>query len=421
MKVLWVSNTIFPDLAKELNLSTPVSGGWMFGLAKDLVNNDIELSVVTAKSNFEKVHKSINGIEYFVISGKKHIALYDEELEYQWQRIIDQIKPDIVHIHGMEYAHGLSLVKTFPDLNYVASIQGILHECYKYYTGQIEKKEILKHITLRDIIRRDSILNAKKNYLKRSIQVENEYFARISHIMGRSQWDWDYAKSINKNCVYHRCNDSLRDAFYLAPKWNLERKNNYTLFLSQASYPLKGLHKVLEALPAIIEDFPQTKIRVAGVNILRTNSLKDLLRQNGYANFLSSLIRKFKLQNHLEFTGILDEDGMVKEYLNCHIFLSPTSIDNCSNSVGEAQLLGVPCIASYVGGVPDMIEQGESGFLYRFEATEMLSQRIRNIFDDDNLALKLSNGAIEIATKRHDRETNMETTIQMYQNILNTN
>ena len=56
--------------------------------------------------------------------------------------------------------------------------------------------------------------------------------------------------------------------------------------------------------------------------------------------------------------------------------------------MGEAQLLGVPVIASYVGGVPDMVTHGETGLLYRFEEVEMLAEGIRNLFMNMALALR---------------------------------
>ena len=54
----------------------------------------------------------------------------------------------------------------------------------------------------------------------------------------------------------------------------------------------------------------------------------------------------------------------------------PSSIENSPNSLGEAQLLGVPCIASDVGGVTDMIPNKECGIIYRFEEVELLAKHI---------------------------------------------
>ena len=90
----------------------------------------------------------------------------------------------------------------------------------------------------------------------------------------------------------------------------------------------------------------------------------------------------------MQFTGSLREDQMIAEYLNAHLFICPSSIENSPNSLGEAQLLGVPVIASYVGGVPDMVTHGETGLLYRFEEVEMLAEGIRNLFMNMALALR---------------------------------
>lgn len=65
---------------------------------------------------------------------------------------------------------------------------------------------------------------------------------------------------------------------------------------------------------------------------------------------------------------------MKQEYLNANVFICPSSLENSPNSLGEAQILGTPCLASYVGGIPDMMF-GNEGYLYRFEEIEMLAER----------------------------------------------
>ena len=81
---------------------------------------------------------------------------------------------------------------------------------------------------------------------------------------------------------------------------------------------------------------------------------------------------------------------MCKRYLQSHVFVCPSFIENSPNSVGEAQLLGIPCIASFVGGVSDMVVDGETGLLYRFEEVEMLAAAVCRIFTDDKFAKRLS-------------------------------
>jgi glycosyltransferase involved in cell wall biosynthesis len=96
----------------------------------------------------------------------------------------------------------------------------------------------------------------------------------------------------------------------------------------------------------------------------------------------------------------------------------PSAIENSPNSVGEAQILGVPCLASYVGGTADMMEHGENGLLHRFEEVEMLASNICRIFADDELALKISENARVCAAKRHDGARNASDLYQIYQKMI---
>ena len=421
MKVLWVTNTIFPDLAKSINKNTPVVGGWMYGLAKDLARLDnIELTVATTKDAFNDYNTEIGNINYYLLKGINPITkYYDKSLNTKWFKLIKEVKPDIVHIHGTEYAQGLSLMKTCPNLNYVISIQGLTSICSRYYNAGISYKEILRTITFRDIFKRQSILNEKKDFWKRGEKVEKEYIIRSSHIIGRTDWDKSHVKMINPNCTYHFCNESLRDSFYESRKWDITKVQKETIFLSQAGKPLKGLHKVLEALYLLKDEFPNLKLRVAGADIIGDNTIKSKIKISGYGKYIKSLLNKFDLMDRVTFTGSLNEKQMILEYLNCNIFICPSSIENSPNSLGEAQLLGVPAIASYVGGVSNMISHGKTGMIYRFEEVEMLAQHIKSVFLTSELALDLSKESIIEASKRHNRRTNLNQLMNIYRNIVN--
>lgn len=53
---------------------------------------------------------------------------------------------------------------------------------------------------------------------------------------------------------------------------------------------------------------------------------------------------------------------MIEQYLKAHIFVCPSSVENSPNSLGEAQLLGVPCIGSIAGGIPSMLSMEKQDF-----------------------------------------------------------
>ncbi|WP_298480617.1 glycosyltransferase family 4 protein [uncultured Maribacter sp.] len=419
MKILWVTNQILPDIAEYIGLEKSNSGGWMYGLASNLKQNkDIELHIASAHHIQNYLHKKINDVDYHLLPSKIDKVKYDNSLEKKWKKAISIIKPDIIHIHGTEYAHGLALINACPNLNFVVSVQGLISLCEKYYQGGISSWKLFKKITFRDIVRWDTVFLAKKKFYKRGIY-EKQYLQKVSHVMGRTDWDRDNIMAINPNINYHFCNEILRDSFYNSDKWDIEKKEDYTIFLSQCYYPLKGLHQVLKALYLVKKKIPaKIKLQVAGDNIIKLDTIEAKLKLSGYGNYIVSLIKKYNLKDNIEFLGVLDEKQMISQYLKSHIFICPSSIENSSNSLGEAQILGVPSIASYVGGNPNMIEHGVNGFLYRFEETNMLSEKIIKLFSDNELSEKISKNSIITAEKRHHKKDNVEQNINIYKKII---
>jgi glycosyltransferase involved in cell wall biosynthesis len=81
-------------------------------------------------------------------------------------------------------------------------------------------------------------------------------------------------------------------------------------------------------------------------------------------------------------------------------------------------MIGTPVVASYVGGIPDMVIHNESGLLYRFEEVEMLANYIREVFIKNELASYLSENSIIEATKRHDRLINLNRLIEIYHSLI---
>ncbi len=388
----------------------------MYGLAGQLaLRSEITLAVASVYKGKKLKCLNINGIIYYLLP--KNISTKFQAYKNNWKMICNEFMPDIVHIHGTEYHYGLSCMLVCQNLHYVVSIQGLVGVYARYYYAGLTIIDIFKNITLRDVLRHDTIFHGKKNFIKRGI-FEKKYITLSKHIIGRTNWDYSHSKAINPFINYHHCNETLRNSFYKSPKWDCRKKTDYTIFLSQASFPIKGLHQVIEAVAILVKSFPQIKLRVAGHNIINKTTLLSRLKINGYGSYLDSLIKKYKLEQNIYFVGLLTEEQIIKEYLNAHLFICPSSIENSPNSVGEAQILGVPTIASYVGGTPDLITSEETGLLYRFEEIEMLAENIRKVFCDTSLSQHLSKEGIKIAEHRHSQILNCEKTLNIYNSIL---
>ena len=272
-------------------------------------------------------------------------------------------------------------------------------------------RELLSTTSLRDVLKGDTYFAGYKSMKQRGV-FEAELIKHIDHVMGRTFWDYANCKALNPEISYHKCGEILRSSFY-EYSWDYGKCRKHSIFVSQGILPLKGLHQVLKAMPVILRKFPDTEIYVAGPDILNKAFYKHL----SYGNYLNRLINKYGLKGKVHFLGYQNEAGMREHYLEANVFVCPSSIENSPNSLGEAQILGMPCVASYVGGTMEFIEDGKSGFLYRFEETDMLAMRICRIFESRELAETLSAGGRAAALERHDRARIAGELVAIYEKV----
>ncbi len=416
MKVLWITNTMLPDLSNKMGRGEVIYGGWMHELARVLSELDhINLTVVTIYDGTDLVEVKINMIQYYLIPSQQRFKVSTRQQLF-WKEVVGLVNPNIIHIHGTELSLGLNCIQACPSQNYVASVQGLLSVYHKYYFAALSTSDILFNLSIKDLLLRDSIFHGYSKFKKRS-KIELLYFERISNFIGRTEWDYSHVISIAPNSTYYRCNETLRLKFYNSTKWDLESCDKFTIFVSQAGYPIKGLHILLKAICLLKKEFPLIRIFVGGSKM---NSTSRLFGRN-YDLILKSMLNEFQLEKDVIYCGVLNENMMIERYLRSHVFVCPSSIENSANSIAEAQILGVPVIASYVGGVSDMITDNITGLLYRFEEYEMLADKLRKIFQDDVIAKELSYNAISEAEKRHNREIINKNLISIYSDITNKN
>ncbi|MFV0151822.1 glycosyltransferase family 4 protein [Empedobacter falsenii] len=404
MKVLWIVNILLPEIAEYLEKNKPVVGGWLTGLANALSQDkSIDLHIVTVLKGMKPNFVKIGNITYHTVDGAKESWIYLETL----------LRPDVVHIHGTEYNFGLNYIKsTNSQYKSVFSIQGLLSVSHRYYLAGISMKDVFLNLSFRDLVKFDNICFQQIKFKKKG-EIEKSYFSECNFVIGRTSWDKSHSLALNPNINYFHCNEVLRNKFYISPKWKYSKCEKYSIFLSQASYPIKGLHVVIKAITFLIKEFPEIKVYVGGVNILNDRGFVNKIKQSGYSKYLNSLIKKNKLEKNIIFLGNLNESEIIEQYLRSNIFICPSSIENSPNSLAEAQILGVPSIASFVGGIPDMIDHEVNGLIYRFEEVEMLVLHIRKLFSDNHFCELMSFNSIKTAERRH----NIAVTTREYLNV----
>lgn len=407
---------LFPEALAKLTASSEfkASGGWMLGAAKGIIRHeDVDLYIATVSplvTDFTIIEGEY--ITYFIRPQSKFKKTDSNNDQFGWSYINSYVKPDVVHIHGTEYEHGYNFMQSCGVDNVVVSIQGLVSACGNYYHKGMSNLDIFLNLTLRDIIK-GGVWRQKQTFINSGKQ-EVRMLRLAQNVIGRTSWDKERMWAINPTAQYFFCNETLRDEFYDGSLWDYSKCKKHTIFLSQASYPIKGLHQLLKAMPLILKHYPDTTIRIAGNDIISRRRFIDYIRYTGYGKYLNKLIKQFKLTDKITFTGCLNADEMKEEYLAANVFVCPSSIENSPNSLGEAQILGVPCVASYVGGVPDMM-LGCEDKLYRYEEVEMLAYKICQVFENQKTP---DIGVVNSAMKRHDPSINSDVLYGIYNNII---
>ena len=80
-------------------------------------------------------------------------------------------------------------------------------------------------------------------------------------------------------------------------------------------------------------------------------------------------------------------------------------------------LLGLPCVASCVGGVSSLMNHGSEGYLYQSTAPYMLAHYIQEVFAAEEKAEEMGMAAARHAARTHDPDTNLQQLLRIYREV----
>lgn len=376
------------EICVDMNRTVSNGGGWIQGLYSMCVNlKEVELSICFPLDNSKSIISGrVGDINYYTfyqkanVVGVSDLVTLNRKTLSDMKSIIEFVKPDILHIFGSENAYALAAFNVFDNpRRTIIHIQGLVSVIAKSYEAGLPQRVI--RMVVPSTIVRGTIYRQKKMMMLRGIN-EIELLRRSENVMGRTEWDRAHCTDINCSINYYFCNEILRKSFYIANAWNYNDCVKHTIFMSQGSYPLKGLHVAIEALKIIKRHFPDVMLNVAGNNPVKENSFKGMVSRSSYGVYIRSLIKEYSLEENIRFIGSLDEEGIVGALQETNAYLMSSYMENSPNSLAEAMILGVPCVASDVGGVSSMMKCDKEGYIYQHDDPVMLAYQMMKVFDN---------------------------------------
>lgn len=420
MKVLWTANLIPANVSAKLSLPSEVLGGWVESMAKQLSNvDDFELAIACKCEENLVFSEEIDEVKYYSLNYSSSTDF--DLLVSRCLEIISDLMPEIVHIEGTEFIHSKAMLYAAKQHNIptVVSMQGILNGYYNYQCGQLPIDDMMFSKSATEIFAAWIMHLRKTKWYKPRMKSEKEIIENADYILGRTTWDRAHSYAINPKAKYYPCSRILRKPFY-EEKWSLEKAERHSIYVGNGYSALKGLHFVVMALPYLIKEYPDIKVYVAGYKPYQENDKRSILKK-GYAAYLKKLIYDLGVQDYIEFTGPLKAQQVAEKLSKVNAYVLCSTIENSPNTLGEAMMVGTPCVAAYVGGVSDMAEDGKEALFYRNDDPKLLAWNLKRIFDNAELALSLSEAGKKKALITHDAARNAQMLLDAYTDILKEN
>lgn len=159
-------------------------------------------------------------------------------------------------------------------------------------------------------------------------------------------------------------------------KLGLSNDNNIILFLGHLS-PHKGPEILLESLPLILKEIPQTEIIFIGKGILKEK--------------LQNKAKKLQIEKKIKFLGEIWDNSTKSLYFRASdVFVLPSLSESFGIVNLEAMAFGIPIVASNVGGVPDLIQNDVNGYLFPPNDIKRLSELLIYTLKNKNKVEKMA-------------------------------
>ena len=354
MNVLIVSPYFYPKRGGLENYS--------YNIAKILVEKRHDITVLC--SNHEKENKEEIIDDIRVIRLRPDYILSNTPIRFDLFFTISKLVKE----------NNFDLINAHTPVPFYADIAAMVSKRYKipfvltYHAGSLMKDRIFI----------DAIAKIYQ------LTIEKFTLARANRTITVSEFvKNNYLKEYKeKVCIISPGVDTGR---FKPSKNKIEKIPNNILFVAQLvkGHEWKGLDYLLESINLIKEDIENIKLTVVG--------------SGNYINHYKDKVNELRIKDNVIFKGRVSDDELVKEYQKANILVLPSYSNAESFGIVnlEAMACGIPIVASKIGGVPDVVKEGENGLLVPPRDSEALADAIIYLLENEDIREKMGKNGRE--------------------------
>ena len=349
--------------------------------------------------------------EYFVEeidlnTGSKLKALdviYSQENKRLMAKALEEFKPDIVHINNFQRQLSASIIdaikeKNIPIVMTVHDLNPICPASIMLYNGEVCDDCITKGYAqcIKKKCVKGSTLKSTLGVMEKKYYDFHKVFRKIDCIISPSEFIKN--QLVNGKLKYNEIvtlhnfvNESERNEYVLG---------DYAFYLGRLSKE-KGILNLIEA----IGDIPDAKLLIAGDGPERER--------------IEAYISEHKLDGRITLLGYQNQDSIHKYITNSRFVVIPSICnENCPYSVLEAMEIGKPIVASRIGGIPELIADGENGYLYKADDINELKEKLTLLLDDDEKVNSFAQKSREFYESYYSPDSYYNELIKIYNKVM---
>ena len=169
--------------------------------------------------------------------------------------------------------------------------------------------------------------------------------------------------------------------------------------------PVKGIDTLVKAAALVCRQFPQATFAIIGE-----------AHEEIFLHDLQSLASSLGIERRIRFMGRrTDVYSLLKA---SDVFCLPSRSEGMSNALLEAMACGLPCVATDVGGNPEVVVEGQTGFLVSPEDPEALAERITNLLQNPDHGKHMGQHGRQIVEAKFTLERMIEHLAHLYRALL---
>jgi glycosyltransferase involved in cell wall biosynthesis len=169
-------------------------------------------------------------------------------------------------------------------------------------------------------------------------------------------------------------------------------------------HPSKGYDTLLKSVPQVLKEFPSVRLIIIGDGIQK--------------KYLEGLCSELGIAKHVTFIGRKPPTEVIGLLTNIDLFVLASNWEGFGLVLIEAMALSKPIVATNVGGVTEIVKDGETGFLVPPGQPEMLSDRIIQLLKDKPLAKRMGIKAREEVEQKFSLKVMVDKLDRFYQELL---